>query len=195
MRKLQLVFTALLLSVVLTAPLSATVMTPLSESQLIEVSNAIVVGKCVAVESGRQGRKIVTRVTIEVQEALKGKTPDRATVWIPGGIDNSGPVAIGSLVPGAPVFVPDEEVLLFLQRPNGVESGSDFGVVGLAQGKFTLVTDSAGDTWAVRSLGGAISPSGQSLQGHAKLSLEKFKARILALVEPAREEPSEESQP
>lgn len=68
---------------------------------------------------------IVTVVSVEVREVLKGRPAPVLLVQIPGGVVGD----IGLRVSDTPAFVPDEEVVLFLRaiRPAPSRSASSFG--------------------------------------------------------------------
>ncbi|MBL9037069.1 MAG: hypothetical protein JNG84_01020 [Archangium sp.] len=77
--------------------------------------------------------QIWTYAEVSVREVLKGRT-DSATVVVkqPGGV--VGP--IGQSVAGAATFIPDEEVVLFLEP--ATDERDAFVTLGLALGKVTL---------------------------------------------------------
>lgn len=100
-------------------------------------SNDIVIGQ---VEGTRarwddSHRRIVTEVTIQVSESLKGAPAERLTLTQLGG-DLDG---FRYAVPGSPQFRPGEEALLFVWR----DARGRAQVNGLAQGKFDISTDAA----------------------------------------------------
>ncbi len=119
----------------LAAPARATVVLPAELGDLAREAQAIVHGRVVDTravwEDGR--RRVDTLVTIEVEDYLKGHFGDTVTVRVPGG-------QIGryrSLMIGAPVFDPGDEVVLFLNA-----SGPSLPyVLGLSQGVFRVIDD------------------------------------------------------
>ena len=187
MKKVTLGIAAVLLAGLLAAPVSATVMIPLSDADLVQHANTIVVGKAIALQSVREGGQIATHITIDIQETLKGTAHEQVEVWVPGGFDNSGPVPVGTLVPGAPMFFPNEEVLLFLEQPAGLKS-NNYVVLGLVQGKFSVVTDPAGEkSYVRRVLGGFHLPNGEAVSNEKTVvALDAFKARIQHLMDQAQ---------
>ncbi len=95
-------------------------------------ADAIVVGRVVKSESRwtADRRRIVTDVTVEVGESLKGAPAQTVVVRQPGGQVGD----IGQRVDGVASFKQGEEVVLFLeQRPD-----KSFLLEGMSQGKFRL---------------------------------------------------------
>jgi hypothetical protein len=83
---------------------------------------------------------IVTLTEIAISEVLKGPRVESAiTVIQPGGVVGR----VGQRVHGAATFALGDEVLVFLEP-----AGRQFGVVGMAQGRF--VVDRTGPTPLVR---------------------------------------------
>ncbi len=102
-------------------------------SELVAQADRIVVAQVIDLTSHWDKEKvsIVTTVTLEIRESLKGKEEaNTIQVEIPGGqIDG-----LILEVSDTPSFIPGEEVVLFLQAEG-------FPIVGWFQGKFTLVND------------------------------------------------------
>ncbi len=74
-------------------------------------------------------------------------TTETITVLVPGGrLDGDFPVAM--TVAGAPRLLTDEDVLLFLERVPaagpGKRAGAGYRIIGLDQGKLSIITDRAG---------------------------------------------------
>lgn len=113
----------------------ATTLVAADLGELARDADVIVRGRVIAVESiWREGRRGVDSiVTLAADEYLTGDLGPRVLVRVPGG-------TIGryrSVVPGAPVFVVGEEVVLFLRaRPPILPV-----LVGLGQGVFRLVVE------------------------------------------------------
>ena len=128
-------FTVLLLTTVVSTS-SATVVQLLSEEDMVNQSQNILIGTCTSVKSewNEDGSKIYTYATISVHDVLKGgEAPRQVTIKQPGGEVGD----IGMLVEGASVFEEGEEALLFLK-----EGRQGFHrVLGLSQGKFSIKTD------------------------------------------------------
>jgi hypothetical protein len=92
-------------------------------------------------------RKIITEVTVQVSQSLKGAAAERLTLTQLGG-DLDG---FRYAVPGNPMFRPGEEALLFVWR----DAKGRAQVNGLAQGKFDITTDAAtGEKTVQRGLDG-----------------------------------------
>ncbi len=146
----------------LAASLGATTLEPMTGEQLIDASELIVVGECAEMHAQWYGRSLVTLVTVAVTDVLKGEAADEVTIALPGGLDLDGPVPVAVTFPGAPVWSPGDELLLFLdgvEAPPGGNSSSGstslksttpastglgaamFGVVGFSQGVFPVVMD------------------------------------------------------
>jgi hypothetical protein len=105
-----------------------------------------------------QGR-IVTHTTVRVDRVLKGGSMgaalsrDIVVRQMGGRIGN-----VASFVEGDPIFRVGEEVVLFLER-----NGQTHTLLSLAQAKFTVKTDRAGNKFAVRDMRGlvrVVSPMG-----------------------------------
>jgi hypothetical protein len=96
----------------------------------------------------RQSQKSTTglparKVSIAVERVLKGfASAPTITISIPGGVRNGMVMNI----PGMPAFVPGEEVVVFLER-----TPAGWIPMGLANGKFSIVTDQAGRRLALRN--------------------------------------------
>jgi hypothetical protein len=126
MRRLLPVLVALLLAL----PAFASQAIATSVEGLARTSDLVVRGKVVsAVARWTEGR-IYTYAEIQVAGSLRGTAPARLTAVTPGGVVGD----LGQRVDGAAVFVPGEEVVLFLGRPQG----GLYRVSGLGQGKFTV---------------------------------------------------------
>jgi hypothetical protein len=99
---------------------------------LTQSSDAVVQGTVKKTESRWSGdhKRIVTEVSIEVSEFLKGKGSKTVMVLQPGG-EVGG---IGQRVSGLASFAEGEEVLLFLER----QGAEKYRVSGMAQGKYRV---------------------------------------------------------
>jgi hypothetical protein len=106
------------------------------DEQLVSRADVVVVGRVAEMRSewNSDRTKIVTRVTLSVDEYLKGEQSQRSlVVSIPGGeIDG-----VGELYTHTPRFVRNEAVVLFAQRePSGL-----LRVVGGERGKIKISRD------------------------------------------------------
>src|SRR4051794_27083021 len=112
--------------------LAATLLTKLSNGEMVAQADAVVIGRCTGSEGKWEDRNLFTFTTIAVEETLKGPPASSITVVLPGGSDPKGPVPIGMDFEGASVIVPGEEVFLFLQQIAGIPNA--YSVVGYSQG-------------------------------------------------------------
>lgn len=122
----------------------ATLLVPLSDEDLVETSPFIVLGRVLHIESvERPGRQIVTRITLAVDDTVKGRfAADTIVVTQPGGQVGNRAVYIH----GAPEFAVDEQVLLFLRRARD----GTLRVNSLALGKYGIADDGRNGRRAVR---------------------------------------------
>ena len=137
---------ALVLALLGASVATATTVQKLSLQDLARKSDAIVVGEVEQTVSrwDDQGKEIYTYVTVRVTDQVKGrknqkgqKGPETLTLRQLGGqVDK-----IASVVPGMPEFRKGEEVVLFLSQKDA--AGYPW-VVGLQQGKYSVVTDENG---------------------------------------------------
>jgi hypothetical protein len=120
-------------------PAIATSIAPLTLDQLVDASDAIVIGTVRHVGSyiDTTGR-VYTEAEVEVGEVLKGQRQagvsanDWLVVESPGG---SLDAATATEVWGAARYSTDERVLLFLDEKR---FGTAWGTVGMSHGKFTI---------------------------------------------------------
>src|SRR5438552_598118 len=120
------------LAFMLTRPVHATVLVGADLGELSREAVAIVRGRVVAVEArwGEGRRSIETIVTLQAERYLKGSLGDTVEFRVPGG-------ELGrfrSMVVGAPAFVVDERVVVFL----GARGPSIPHEVGFSQGVFRV---------------------------------------------------------
>lgn len=138
---------ALLLAV--GAGASATTLKPVTEDALTDSAQAIVIGTVADSRSEWIGRTLVTRVTVDVAETLKGPARPRIEVLLPGGIDATRAVPVAVRYPGAPTLAQGESVVLFLDST--ALKPQAHVIVGFSQGKYTLSTDADGATTVQRA--------------------------------------------
>lgn len=137
--------------------LGATTLQPLSSEDLAREAEQIVIGRCLDAQSQWFGGALVTLVTVEIDESLKGDATHQITLAVPGGVDNRGEVPLSVTYAGAPVIGVGDEMLLFLRGLAG--DVSTFKIVGFSQGLFPVVRDSD-EVWVAQSrtsLRGALS--------------------------------------
>jgi hypothetical protein len=163
-----------------TIDLAATTARQLSNEELANTADIIVIGRCTDVRPVWENpRTLVTVATVTVTERLKGETPDTISVALPGGIDANRRIPIAVMSAGAPQMRDGEDVFLFLTRSAAVASGHV--VLGFSQGKFSIVDDGKGgkavsrDLTRITLVGGA-----GAVRGAVSLtSLAEFKQEIL----------------
>jgi hypothetical protein len=114
------------------ASVSATVYLPADFAEMVTVSTFIVHGSVVDVrsETSADRRAIVTYVTVDVTQRLKGTPGELVTFLVPGG--QVGPYE--RIVVGAPQFDRGDEVVLFLSA----RGPSIPYVFGLSQGVYRV---------------------------------------------------------
>jgi hypothetical protein len=122
----------------------------MSMEQMTQEASTILIGTCTGTKSRWVERRLVTDATITVSESLKGNPGETVIVEIPGGAGNIGKFQLAQTYAGAPQISPDENVLLFLSSPNDGSGG--YSVMGFAQGKFSINTDTAGEKVVMRDM-------------------------------------------
>ena len=118
-------------------PASADISIRQSNEHLTAGSDVIVIGRAVERSTRWIGRTLVTAVTVEVSDSLKGDVSGRIEVLLPGGADANRPIPVAMSFPGAPQMQANEEMFLFLTYDGDVNG---YIVSGFAQGKFSIVT-------------------------------------------------------
>jgi hypothetical protein len=135
-----------IVGVLLAGRAAATVLLPMSDEALVASSDAIVVGRVggittVALADGR----VVTRITLAVESALKGAAPGGSLVVT----EEGGRIGRSEVVVfGAPEYTTGERVLAFLR---GRADGS-LETNGLALGKYAVAPDTGGVAFARRTV-------------------------------------------
>jgi len=156
----------------------------LTNGDLATHADAIVIGRCTAVDSRWEDRNLFTFSTIAVQETLKGKPRASLTVVLPGGADWKGRIPIAMDFEGGPTIQPGEQVFLFLRQIEGIPNG--YAVVGFSQGKFVIRRTKRGLV-VTRDLTGVYFARGQAAPA-VSVPLPAFKAEIQGLLK-ARSRP------
>lgn len=126
----------------------ATSIVHVQDGDLVDGANMVVIGNVVTVETGF-GDIAVTSYRVAVTEVLKGKlnNPDgEIEIEIPGGLTSSG---VGLRIYGAPVFLPGDEVMVFLEEDWGRFRLRDFTLSAFSKRSV------AGKSYAWRELAGA----------------------------------------
>jgi hypothetical protein len=172
-----------LLILQLSTVLSATTARRLSNAQLAQDAEIIVIGQVGESRSAWEDRTLVTLVTVTVAETLKGTPGQTLTVALPGGTDSNRRFPVAMTYAGAPTMHPGEQVFLFLGQDDDIASGHI--VLGFSQGKFSIVQNTSGEAVVSRDLtaisldtGGSIAPGTRTYT-----SLSAFKQEILGYLQ------------
>jgi hypothetical protein len=117
------------------APLSAITIKPLSFTELVDGSAAVVHGRVSAVQGQwtADRHRIDSLVSIDVIDYLKGGLGERVTIRVPGGRVGG----MVNLIPGTATFAEGDQVVLFLK----VDGPSIPVVTGTTQGVYRVATD------------------------------------------------------
>ncbi len=160
--RLLLVSALASLTLVGTQAALATTVVKLTVQDLTRKSDSIVMARVEDEVSSWDAshKEIYTYTTLRVLEPVKGMKGQTTITLrqIGGTVDN-----IASIVPGMPSFRKGEEVVLFLTRKDA--AGYPW-VMGLQQGKYTIVTDKNGAKMVRNDLSGTelLSKSGEHLE-------------------------------
>ena len=129
-------------------PIDASTVLRMDVPELTEHADAIVQGRVASarVLETEDGR-IETEYVLEVERTFHGEPRAERVLRFPGGVLEDGR---GLLLPGLPSLALGEEILIFLSAPSS--SGLSMPV-GLAQGKFRVLTDADGKRTLVRDQG------------------------------------------
>ncbi|MBI3071095.1 MAG: hypothetical protein HYY84_03105 [Deltaproteobacteria bacterium] len=121
------------------------VMVPLDLKQLIVGAERIVHGKVIATEMYWLGGRIVTDAKVLVDKTMKGSVEKLIVVRRLGGVVDG----IGQKTWGSATLDLGEEIFVFLEQRN--QSGV-WHPVGMAQGKFSVTKDAAGEKRVARDV-------------------------------------------
>jgi len=109
-----------------------------SMDELTRQADVVVVGKVASIKAGwnKEKTRILTTVSIEVDETLKGKGGDgTATIQTPGGeVDG-----VGELYSHTAKFVKNEDVVVFAEK----DKKGDLRVTGGSEGKIAIRKDAS----------------------------------------------------
>lgn len=167
---------------------AATTTVRLTDLDLATGAELILIGDALEVTTTWVDRDLVTLVTVEVDEVVKGEVGDTVDVALPGGVDVTGPVPVAVTWPGAPTLAPGERAVLFLESYGPV--GGTYAISGWSQGKFAVGKSADGEAVVFQDLSGITlsSPTQESASGPGGSknprteSLDAFVARIRALL-------------
>ena len=180
MKRLHLLFACALFTT-FPAAAHADLSVKLSNEALADSSELIVIGRATSLASRWIDRTLVTAVTIQVAETIKGVAPGSVEVLLPGGIDLARPVPVSMTYAGAPAMRQGEDVFLFLVYADDVNG---YVVNGFAQGKFSIMTDAGGVRRVNRDLRGSqlVEGAGISRGTVTMVSLAEFRVEIIGYV-------------
>lgn len=131
-------------------PASATILRELGLSELVRQADRVVVARVEARASRWEGGRIVTDVTLRVEDSAKGdaRVGERVVVTTMGGSVDG----IGMKVVGEAAFVKGETALVFLTALDATWAGvRTWEVVGMAQGRMPVTVDAATGLRQVRA--------------------------------------------
>jgi len=128
---MRLASSLLLLLACLPLAVDATTLVKMDPPALGRASDAVVRVRVEGVSArwSVDKRRILTDVRVRVLERIAGECGETLQVVQPGGVVGD----VGQKVDGVPGFTQGEEAVLFLER-----LGTVYGLVGLAQGKWTV---------------------------------------------------------
>lgn len=106
---------------------------PLTHKDLCTQAEHVVRGRVAGMQARYEGPVIVTDVTVEVAESLKGSVPGRIEIQVPGGTIGGVTLRVSE----APSFRLHEDVVIFTVVRDGRHR-----VFGQFRGKYTVVGDS-----------------------------------------------------
>lgn len=167
--------------------------------EMVETAERVFLGTCLSVQCERALSGISTRVVFRATERIKGTfDSDTVVLRLPGGVLNG----VRCTIPGMPSFEPGEEVVAFLT----VEDAEGYPwVVGLSQGKFSVITDPASQTKVVVNAASGAAPHRKSVNpdamagteapgvaGIAGVGLDAFLARIRGILAEQGETPGDD---
>lgn len=159
----------------LAVPAGASTFLALSQEELAEQADAVVLGKVLTVDSywNAEGTLIVTEAVVEVQEKVLGETPEHVRLLTFG-----GEVADYKIeAHGFPTFEKGERLLVYLEpAQNGFRR-----VLGYQQGQYRIRKDKQGTDVAVPALDlGAhvILKDGTAAPAPRTLALDQLKSQI-----------------
>jgi hypothetical protein len=156
----------------------------LTNRDLAEHAELIVIGQCVDTKITWIERNLYTLAVVDVRETLKGDQNVTVTVAVPGGVDANRRFPVAMSYPGAPRLSPREEVFLFL-TPAAEITGA-YAVIGVSQGKFSIMQDEHGTALVSRNLTGLTieGNTGTVRRRDGAVSLRSFKQEIEGYLKP-----------
>lgn len=142
MRRLVLLILLCLIAI----PAYASVVLAYDLPTLTKDAELVVKGTVKKTESKWVGKRIVTEVTLTIDQTLKGSPASSEVVlYTLGGVVDG----VGMKVSGMATFTPKEEVVVFLKSYKG-----NYSTLGLGQGKYKLTLDAKGNKIATPEVDG-----------------------------------------
>lgn len=136
---------------------SATTLQDMNLQDLVSASAVIVEGTVESASTQNTGSGIFTTTRVRVNDPVVGSPGGVVSVVTPGGHAKSGRFAIAEQSAGAPRFMKDQRVLLFLQADNA----GGYSVVGFSQGAMEVKASPAGQATVLSRATGGSTPLGQ----------------------------------
>jgi len=171
-RIMRSLFTLALLGV-LPVTLPASTLRQLTLDDMIRQSTVIVRGSATPTTASFSGSLIFTHYRLQVTETLKGKAATQMDVVVPGGAVKGA----NQRYAGAPTLAPNQDYVLFLwTSKSGLTQ-----VIGLSQGLFSVLTDSARQPLIVRAAATErmVDSAGQPVtDSDIQMSLSDLRSRI-----------------
>ncbi|MFN7978793.1 MAG: hypothetical protein U0P30_11685 [Vicinamibacterales bacterium] len=163
------------LVLVLSSTIHAVTVLPATLEELVQESVTVVHGRVTGVDAHwtADRRTIESTVTLDVTDTLKGAVTETASFVVPGG-EAGGRILV---MPGAPVFRPGDDVIVFLRgRAPALPQP-----VGLSLGVFRVAVDARGVAQVVPSAISTAGARGTVARGAATRevrSLDAFRADV-----------------
>lgn len=104
-------------------------------AEVTEASTVIVTGEVLDSVTVMEGNSPLTKLTISIEERIKGNTPQTITVVIPGGTMKKGRFLVGEVVPGITPVLSSQKNLYFLSP---LAAKDEYQVVGFNQGQASI---------------------------------------------------------
>jgi hypothetical protein len=114
-------------------PAGATTLARMGLDQLAGAADAVARVRCVRAESRWENGSIWTVTSFDVVETMKGSTPARILVRLPGGHVGH----LTAIVDGTPIFRAGDDAVIFLER----SGAGGFSISGWVQGTFRIDRD------------------------------------------------------
>jgi hypothetical protein len=147
-------------------PVRATLVVLVPTEQLVTAADRVVLGRVEAVQSYWSASRIVTKVTVQIEQTLKGTVESRLVFEAMGG--RVGDVSMR--VAGAPTFAAGQRAIVLLRAQGGTNRA-----FGLSQGKLDVTRSADGEDRV---------PWVETDRAETRVALSAAVARIRRLAEP-----------